>query len=251
MFCDVGLKFVGTGSMGIILITQVIMQLRVKAMYGKIMSRLITVFWILETLAVVALGVASLAAIDVVPYTLEETRMCNPTYLPPFAFLFWVPVIIFETFLFSLALRMAYHNFQEIGSWRGVSMFHIILRDNFIFFVIAFASYIITAVTWLSANPRYFTLPGSFTCAFTTIMGCRLILNLCRVYYHPTTVQVQSIWAASEAIRFKPSASAADTTPMYENWAVESEQRPRPKSPAEGGHELYDLPTLNRTKNEE
>jgi hypothetical protein len=30
---------------------------------------------------------------------------------------------------------MAYHNFQEIGSWRGVSMFHIILRDNFIFFV--------------------------------------------------------------------------------------------------------------------
>lgn len=40
------------------------MQLRVKAMYGKIMSRLITVFWILEALAVVALGVASLAAID-------------------------------------------------------------------------------------------------------------------------------------------------------------------------------------------
>lgn len=197
--------------------------------------------------------------------------MCNPTYLPPFAFLFWVPVIIFETFLFSLALRMAYHNFQEIGSWRGVSMFHIILRDNFIFFVMyvfyhhysspffttltflhsAFASYIITAVTWLSANPRYFTLPGSFTCAFTTIMGCRLILNLCRVYYHPTTVQLPSIWAASEAIRFKPPASAADTTPMYENWAVESEQRARPKSPAEGGHELYDLPTLDRTKIEE
>lgn len=42
----------------------VIMQLRVKAMYGKIMSRLITIFWILEVLAVLALGVASLAAID-------------------------------------------------------------------------------------------------------------------------------------------------------------------------------------------
>ena len=42
----------------------VIMQLRVKAMYGKIMSRLITIFWILETLAVLALGIASLAAID-------------------------------------------------------------------------------------------------------------------------------------------------------------------------------------------
>lgn len=40
------------------------MQLRIKAMYGKIMSRLITVFWILEVLAVLGLGVASLAAID-------------------------------------------------------------------------------------------------------------------------------------------------------------------------------------------
>ena len=40
------------------------MQLRVKAMYGKIMSRLITIFWVLEVLAVVALGVASLVAID-------------------------------------------------------------------------------------------------------------------------------------------------------------------------------------------
>lgn len=40
------------------------MQLRIKAMYGKIVSRLITIFWILEVLAVLALGVASLAAID-------------------------------------------------------------------------------------------------------------------------------------------------------------------------------------------
>ena len=78
-------------------------------------------------------------------------------------------------------------------------------------------------------------------------MGCRLILNLCRVYYHPTTVQPQSIWAASEAIRFKPSASATDT-PTYGNWAVESEVSPRPKSPVEGG---YDQPPLDRMKIEE
>jgi hypothetical protein len=128
------------------------MQLRVKALYGKIMSRLITVFWILEVVAVLALGVASLAAIDgrkggrflpdlvtdilpVTPYTLQGIRMCNSTYLPPFAFLFWVPIVVFETFLFSLALRMAYYNFLEIGSWRGVSLLHVVLRDNFIFFV--------------------------------------------------------------------------------------------------------------------
>jgi len=221
-FCDVGLKFVGTGSMVVILITQVIMQLRIKAMYDKVMSRVITIFWILEVLAVLALGIASLAAIDVTPYTLQGIRMCNSTYLPPFAFLFWVPIIVFEAFLFSLALRMAYHNFLEIGSWRGVSLLHVVLRDNFIFFVIAFASYIITAATWLTANPRYFTVPGSFTCAFTTIMGCRLILNLCRVYYQPidvSTVQPRSIWGASEGLRFRPPAVTAETT--QGNWVEE------------------------------
>lgn len=40
------------------------MQLRIKAMYGKIMSRLITIFWMLEVIAVLALGIASLVAID-------------------------------------------------------------------------------------------------------------------------------------------------------------------------------------------
>ncbi|KAF8803857.1 hypothetical protein BYT27DRAFT_7195192 [Phlegmacium glaucopus] len=241
LICDVGFKFVGTGSMVIILITQVIMQLRIKAMYGNIMSRLITTFWILEVMAVVALGVASLVVIDVTPYTLEGSRMCNPTYLPPFAFLFWVPIIVFETFLVALAFRMAYYNYLEIGSWRGVSIFHVVLRDNFIFFIFAFASYLVTAMTWLTANPRYFTVPGSFTCSLTSVMGCRLILNLCRVYYAPKDVGVRprSIWAASHGIRFKPPVSNS-TGVSSENCAMESNpsSTTRSKSPTGDAYEL-------------
>jgi len=245
MFCNIGLKFVGTGSMVIILITQVIMQTRIKAMYGKIMSRLITIFWILETMGVLGLGIASLLVIDVTPYTLQGIRMCNPTYLPHYAFLFWVPIIVFETFLFSLALRMAYHNYLEIGSLLGVSLFHVILRDNFIFFVCAFAIYIITAVTWLSADPRYFTVPGSLTCSFTTIMGCRLILNLCRVYYDPSdldTIRPQSIWAASEGIRFKPPSNGTITT---SDWMMKEEPSLRPAATA---YELSNRVPLDETK---
>jgi hypothetical protein len=101
----------------------------------------------------------------------------------------------------------------------------------------AFASYIVTAVTWLVANPRYFTVPGSFTCAFTTIMGCRLILNLCRVYYHAIDVNVrpQSIWASSEGIRFKPPTLAAETT--HGNWEMDREPGPLSST----------IPTLSRT----
>jgi len=243
--CDIGLKFVGTGSMVVILITQVIMQLRIKAMYGKIMTKIITIFWIVEVMAVLGLGIASLVAINVTPYTVANTRVCNPTYLPRFAFFFWVPIIIFETFLFSLAFRMAYYNYLEIGSWRGISIFHVILRDNFIFFVFAFASYIVTAVIWLAANPRYFTVPGAFTCAFTTIMGCRLILNLCQVYHVPddiSTTRSQSIWAASDYIRFKAPVSVVtgqDSTLGRD--PNSSSSRMRTKVFTEGAYELHDL----------
>lgn len=74
----------------------------------------------------------------------------------------------------------------------------------------AFALYMITAVTWLTANPRYFTVPGSFACSFTAIMGCRIILNLCQVYYIPSDMAArpQSIWAGSRGIRFGLPASS-------------------------------------------
>jgi len=145
--------------------------------------------------------------------------MCSPTYLPRYAFLFWVPIIVFESFLFSLALRIAYRNYLEIGNWRGACLLFVVLRDNFAFFICAFALYIVTAATWLDANPQYFTVPISFSCSLTTVMGCRLILNLCEAYHHPRDPDATpplSIWAAATAgkIQFRsmPRASKALTS---------------------------------------
>lgn len=72
-------------------------------------------------------------------------------------------------------------------------------------------------------------------------MGCRLILNLCRVYYHPgdVTIQVQSIWAASEGIRFKPPTLTTETS------VTEGELGPLssmpPINPAGSVYELCDV----------
>ncbi|KDR83370.1 hypothetical protein GALMADRAFT_637611 [Galerina marginata CBS 339.88] len=196
-----------------------IMLLRVKAMYGKVISTLITGLWITEVIAILCLGVTSLIAMDVHPMTIDGAIICSPTYLPRYAFLFWVPVIVFESFLFSLALRIAYRNYLEIGDWRGASLLFVVLRDNFIFFICAFGAYIITAATWVDAEPRYFTVPISFSCSLTTVMGCRLILNLCEAYHHPRdpdATPLLSIWAAATAgnIRFRsmPRASRAVTS---------------------------------------
>ncbi|KAF9485397.1 hypothetical protein BDN70DRAFT_871445 [Pholiota conissans] len=195
----IGLKFVGSGAILIVMITQVIMQLRIKALYGKAVSIIITSLWSIQVATLVSLSIVSIAGMEVQPITLGNNFVCNCTYLPPYAYLLWVPVIAFETFLFFLSLRIAHRNYLEIGHWGGTTLIQIVLRDNFIFFFCAFAAYLITTITWVVLKPVYFTVPGSFACAVTTVMGCRLILNLCHAYHcppDPSDTPPVSIWAA-------------------------------------------------------
>lgn len=86
--------------------------------------------------------------------------MCTRIAAPPYIFLFWVPILIFECLLFVLSLRIAYHNCLEVGNWRGASLLHVLLRDNFGHFV----WYVRTSVLELLSSsyrkpaPLHFTL---------------------------------------------------------------------------------------------
>lgn len=129
--------------------------------------------------------------------------MCTVVDLPKFAAAFWLPILLFEFFLFSLAFRLAWGNHQDLGNWRGAKLLHVVLRDNFYYFFLsvtsstflktslifdiisAFCSYLTTAIAWHTVGVEFFLVPGLFSCALTTIMGCRFILNLCEAYHDP------------------------------------------------------------------
>jgi hypothetical protein len=129
--------------------------------------------------------------------------MCTVVDLPRFAAAFWLPILLFEFFLFSLAFRLAWANHQDIGNWGGAKLLHVILRDNFYYFFLsvtfsaslktslildiisAFCSYLTTAIAWHTVGVEFFLVPGLFSCALTTIIGCRFILNLCEAYHDP------------------------------------------------------------------
>lgn len=53
---------------------------------------------------------------------------------PSYAAAFWLPILVFEIFLFALAFRVAWYNHQQLGNWRGAALLHVVLRDNFNFF---------------------------------------------------------------------------------------------------------------------
>jgi len=100
----------------------------------------------------------------------------------------WLPVLLFEIFLFVLAFRIAWYNHHQLGSWHGARLLHVVLRDSFSFFVIVFIAYLLTAIVWLVAGPQYFLIPAMLSCSLTTMMGCRFILNLFQAYHMPNRI---------------------------------------------------------------
>jgi hypothetical protein len=71
----------------------------------------------------------------------EKVKMCTVVDLPTYAAAFWLPIILFEFFLFVLAFRLAWANHQDIGNWRGAKLLHVILRDNFYYFFLSVTSF--------------------------------------------------------------------------------------------------------------
>lgn len=187
-FCLIGFGIINSGAVLIIWTSQFIMQLRIRTLYGERVSLCLTLSFLGEIAAVTALQVMSIIGLhhDVTNSDLGMgVHMCTRIAAPPYIFLFWVPILIFECLLFVLSLRIAYRNCLEIGNWRGASLLHVLLRDNFGHFACAFAFYTVTAVAWLTVNPRYWSIPSVFAYSMTITLACRLVLNLCDAFHHP------------------------------------------------------------------
>lgn len=50
----------------------------------------------------------------------------------------------------------------------------------------AFGMYLTTTIIWITAETRYVSIPSCFSYSVTTILGSRLILNLCDAYHNPS-----------------------------------------------------------------
>jgi len=81
-------------------------------------------------------------------------------------------------------------------------------------------------------------------------MGCRLILNLCQVYYtrSEAAVRPQSIWGVSDGIRFKPPVPCSVSV-ATENWTMEREPHaPSSTTRTESPGDAYEMVVLDGAK---
>lgn len=133
------------------------MQSRIEALYNsKLLSRFLLAVFIGEIIGLVTLGFLALHGMEgefnhfrfrlqpqtLCPVTSEPfpgIHQCTCTKFPSYTFMFWVPILFFDTLLFFLALGLIF------ASWRqrpqeptprrcGPSIVNILLRDNFGYF---------------------------------------------------------------------------------------------------------------------
>jgi len=87
------------------------------------------------------------------------------------------------------------------------SFFFLLSNDSFslLWEIRALFSYLVTGIAWLTVGAQYFLVTGQLSCALTTIMSCRFILNLYQAYHKPfrastDSSHTRSIWAMSAII---------------------------------------------------
>ncbi|KAF9472347.1 hypothetical protein BDN70DRAFT_887088 [Pholiota conissans] len=124
---------------------------------------------------------------------------CGREKFPPWMFIGWIPFVLFDCLIFTLAVALGIRYYLEAGSHemfphlpnssRSSSLLFILLRDSIVFPFIFSLSCILNLVSFymLSTGLRPTTAHTTFILPATLsgLLGSRLILNLGDSYYEP------------------------------------------------------------------
>ncbi|KAF8492111.1 hypothetical protein JB92DRAFT_3004519 [Gautieria morchelliformis] len=125
----------------------------------------------------------------IAPMMVSNTPGCTLNgATPPHALFFWIPFLIFETFLVALMLCKGWRVYRSEG---GSRLLHLIIRDRYAYMASGpiFMALLANCIVWAtpSLDPR---TVACFAIALPCAMGCRLLLNMRESFYKETT----TIW---------------------------------------------------------
>ncbi|KAF8509671.1 hypothetical protein JB92DRAFT_2944614 [Gautieria morchelliformis] len=173
-----------------IVTAEIILILRIYAVYNC--SRRLLLVMIVFLVAAIAssswLAISTLSTSDqashdnpIAQMKVSRTIGCRPNgTTPPHAFFFWIPFLIFETFLVALMLCKCWRVYRIEG---GSRLLHLIIRDSM--FIALLANCILWGIPSLDPGTA-----SGWAIAMPCAVCCRLLLNMRENMYKETT----SIW---------------------------------------------------------
>ncbi|KAF9472844.1 hypothetical protein BDN70DRAFT_886525 [Pholiota conissans] len=182
-----------------------IMVYRVSSMYthGRKILKILIIGFFVEFSSFIAIQVAlwyygrTLTDSDV--HIQNPIGFCGKEKFSSWTFITWIPFVLFDCLICTLAVALGVRYYQEVGSRgmfpnlpnssRSSSLLFILLRDSIVFPVVFSLSCILNLVSfYLSSTglrPAMSHITFLLPATLSGLLGSRLILNLRESYYEP------------------------------------------------------------------
>ncbi|KAH7922530.1 hypothetical protein BV22DRAFT_1037361 [Leucogyrophana mollusca] len=200
-FCNIFIYLQGWPISAIGWCMQIILQLRVYALYNR--SNRVLIFTILCYIAEIASTAVFMGrpSTDVVVMNevLPGVGLCTTSSVPSSFDDFWYPVMLFEGILCALALWAGITHIRElrglgsegaIQGFRPGRVIEVFVRDNVFYFVCTSVICSVNVAVWQTLGENWFEIPAGFTFVAEVIMGCRLVLRMRESCYRPLGASV-------------------------------------------------------------
>ncbi|KDR81219.1 hypothetical protein GALMADRAFT_241762 [Galerina marginata CBS 339.88] len=173
-----------------------ILQIRIYALYSlnKKILALMLVFYITSSSVSAWILRTDLESLVVAALPILGGKFCVPTKISSFSS-FWIPVLLFDFMLFSLAVIRGVGEYRSKGSsiFRGSrSLMNILIRDSVFYFLVIAITYLTCLQFWLSA-PLLVEAPLGFAPAMSSVLASRVLFNIRRASREESSTLSQTI----------------------------------------------------------
>ncbi|EPQ50397.1 hypothetical protein GLOTRDRAFT_133950 [Gloeophyllum trabeum ATCC 11539] len=193
--CVKWFRWQGTTGLLVSMIAEIILQLRLYALYHlnrRVLVLMCGAFLVSAGTAAVIMGTV-LARISAHSGLIPGLPFCIPVNVPSWFYTFWIPTLGFESLLCALALFRAFKDFRSRTSLfqSGRHIVKILIRDSVIYYLIMFATYFTNLIIFLTGNVGVLESGIGFAVTMSCVMGSRLCLNI-RDVHHELEVSTAS-----------------------------------------------------------
>ncbi|KAJ7171089.1 hypothetical protein C8R46DRAFT_1262130 [Mycena filopes] len=174
---------------------QVIMQIRVHALYAQnqALKIILSILFFMAVASELGIAIAKLVTDSVtvqpIPFLVDPLSLCVET-IPKFLIGYPVPMMVFDTILLILVVYKAYLIQREEAAtsvdkvWTGARLVRVMFRDSVIYFACTVGINLFNLLVWLLAPYDLFTTGTAWAVTVPVMAASRILFNMRSTYHH-------------------------------------------------------------------
>ncbi|KAJ7769204.1 hypothetical protein DFH07DRAFT_292712 [Mycena maculata] len=201
---------------------QVVMQLRVHALYGqnRALKTIVSLLFFAAVSSELGIAIGKLATdhvyIQAIPFLIDPLELCVDT-VPKFLIFYPLPMMLFDAILLILVVYKAYLIQVEETSattentWTSARLVRIMFRDSVIYFVCTVGVNLFNLLMWALGPYDLFTVGTAWGVTVPVMAASRILFSMRTAYHHPTSPTLDEDIGTEFQVAQRPHGSKGPT----------------------------------------